>query len=153
MGFGIKRDKYDAATSDLVRYRDDYTCQRCYTRYAPPSRGLQAAHYKSRAHKGTRYDPENLDALCTYCHTYFGINKDEHRAWKVRRIGEQRVLRLEYIARKPAKWTRTDMALLYEELKRERDRYKAEYIARAGRPKENPRDHANHEQQAIPGIQ
>lgn len=133
---GIKRDKTDKVVSDLVRYRDDYTCQRCFRRYTPPTMALHAAHFRGRGHKGTRYDPENIDPLCYGCHSYFGQSWDEHRAWKVKRIGERRVTILEYKSRQPLKMTRAEQELLHKELKQQMEKAKADYINRAGRPKD-----------------
>ena len=141
---GIKRDKTDKVVSDLVRYRDDYTCQRCEKRYMPPTMALHAAHFKGRGHKATRHDPANIDSLCYGCHSYFGQNWDEHRAWKVKQIGERAVTILEYRARHPFKITRAEMELLHQDLKQQMEKHKADYINRAGRPKER-----THEQQVF----
>lgn len=130
---GIKRDKTDKVVSDLVRYRDGYTCQRCGRTYTPPTMGLHAAHFKGRGHLSTRYDPENIDSLCYGCHSYFGQNWAEHRAWKVKRIGEQRVLVIEYKARHPLKMTRAEKELLHRSLKQQMEKYKTDYTKR--RPK------------------
>ncbi len=119
MAFGIKRDKYDAVVSDLVRYRDNCTCQKCGTVFQLPSKGLQASHFRGRGHGSTRLDLDNLDAFCTGCHIYFTDHKDEYRAWKVGRIGLQRVELIEYKSRHPLKMNRNEKEILYQDLKRQ----------------------------------
>jgi hypothetical protein len=125
MGFGIKRDKYDAVVSDLVRYRDSWKCQRCNKIYEPKrfdddskrSTGLEAAHFRSRVHKSTRYDLDNIDALCSGCHSYFGRNQHEHRIFKIARDGLGKVELIEYKARHPLKMNRNEKEILYQDLK------------------------------------
>jgi Bacteriophage Lambda NinG protein len=119
MAFGIKRDKYDAVVSDLVRYRDNCQCQRCGARYPLPSKGLQASHFRGRGHGSTRLDLDNIDALCTGCHRYFTDNQLKHRQWKVARMGLQRVELIEYKARHPLKMNRNEKEILYQDLKRQ----------------------------------
>jgi hypothetical protein len=92
-------------------------CQRCLTPYQLPSKGLQASHFRGRGHGSTRLDLDNLDALSTGCHTYFGDHKDEYRLWKIARIGLQRVEILEYKARHPLKMSRGEKEILYQDLK------------------------------------
>ena len=137
MAWGIKRTPIDKTVSDLVRYRDNWTCQRCFRQYAPPTASLQCSHYKSRKNLATRHDPDNCDALCAGCHTYFGSEAAEYRAWKVKRMGERAVTVLEYRARHPFKITKAEMELLHKELKQQMEKAKADYINRAGRPKDH----------------
>lgn len=59
---GPKQKELDRLFSLYVRARDQH-CQRCGgTSY------LQAAHCMSRTYTGTRWDPENVHALCRSCH-------------------------------------------------------------------------------------
>ena len=131
MGFGIKRDKYDAVVSDLVRYRDDCTCQRCLTQYQLPSKGLQASHFRGRGHGSTRLDLDNIDALCTGCHTYFTDHKDEYRVWKIARVGLQKVELVEYKARHPLKMSLGEKEMLFNDLKSQLEREIIRYEAHA----------------------
>jgi len=75
--------------------------------------------------------------LCAGCHTYLGSEAAEYRAWKVKRIGERAVTILEYRARKPFKTTRAEKELLHQDLKRQMQKFKADYINRAGKPREH----------------
>ena len=126
----LKRDYLDAVVSDFVRYRDQWTCQRCRKSFIPPSQGYHCSHFKSRAHKGTRYDLLNCDGLCWPCHKYFAARINEYRDWKVVRIGERAVTLLEYKARKPFKINRSEKDLLYAEIKKELNAKIADYESR-----------------------
>lgn len=60
--------KLDKIVSEMVRERDNWTCQRCHTRYTPKNNALHCSHYYSRRYRGTRWDMNNLIALCYGCH-------------------------------------------------------------------------------------
>jgi hypothetical protein len=122
MGWGMKRDSLDATVSDLVRYRDEWTCLKCRRHYAPFA-GLECSHFKSRQHKSTRYDPENCDTLCGGCHSHFTKNPDVYRAWRIQRFGEQRIEVLDYKARHPFKITAAEREWLHLELKKQLAKY------------------------------
>ena len=77
---GIKRTKFDAIFSDLVRERVDFACERC-GHYEPPGPGRQrihCSHFKSRGNHAVRYEPLNAVCLCASCHKMMGENPDEH---------------------------------------------------------------------------
>ena len=94
----IKIDKADQAFSLYIRERDDWTCQRCGSIFDPwgeKTGGLHNSHYFGRGREGTRFDPENCDALCYGCHRYWEkADREEYRAFKVRQLGENRFLSL-----------------------------------------------------------
>lgn len=115
----LKRDKLDKVVSDLVRYRDQWTCQRCRKSFIPPHAGFHCSHFKSRAHKGTRWDLLNCDGLCWNCHKHFAANITEYRQWKVSRIGEESVTLLEYKARNVFKLNQAEKDFLYQGLAKE----------------------------------
>ena len=119
ISMSLKRDKLDCLTSDIVRYRDNWFCQKCGKSFLPPHAGYHCSHFKSRAHKGTRYDFKNCDGLCWNCHKYFAAHIDEYRDWKVNRIGQSNVELLEYKARHPFKLSRGErhiMIMLYSDI-------------------------------------
>ena len=66
----IKRDKWDAVFSDLIRYRDNWTCQRCKKKYKVKTRGLHCSHFLGRSSYATRLEPANAMALCMGCHRH-----------------------------------------------------------------------------------
>ncbi len=126
----LKRDKYDKAVSDYVRHRDHYTCRRC-TKYFPEGRrqGLHCSHYFGRAAKGTRYEPDNCDALCHGCHTVWAEkDREDYREFKIKQLGEERFDELRRMSKRPKKWKKAELeahrqALLDE--MRERDAWKS----------------------------
>jgi hypothetical protein len=76
---GIKRTAADKRFSDMIRERDDWTCQRCGKQYVPPTKALHAMHNFGRAckkcttknpkpHVCARLDPSNALAGCYGCH-------------------------------------------------------------------------------------
>ena len=93
----IKRTKWDVVFSNLVRYRDNWTCQRCGKKYQPLSSGLHCSHFYGRRSWATRIEPANAMALCYGCHVHVGSDPIDHvKLWK-RKFGEKecnRVLEL-----------------------------------------------------------
>jgi len=90
----IRISTLDRLFSQYIRTRDGWTCQRCRKYHAPPTMALHCAHTYKRRHKLTRWDADNADALCYGCHQYFEEHWPEHLAWKERRLGTTRFLRL-----------------------------------------------------------
>jgi hypothetical protein len=64
------------------------------------------------------------------CHRYFTDNPAEHRAWKIARIGLQRVELLEYKSRHPLKMSQGEKDVLYQDLKRQLQEAIANYEKR-----------------------
>jgi 5-methylcytosine-specific restriction endonuclease McrA len=61
------RDERMAALRHQVFVRDFYTCQDC--RRGPfPEKDLECDHIVPIAKGGKKYDPENCQTLCKYCH-------------------------------------------------------------------------------------
>jgi len=57
-------------TCDLVKRRDNYTCQnsKCRVVYRPPYHGKLDCHHIIRREKGGPDTPDNLKTLCKPCH-------------------------------------------------------------------------------------
>jgi hypothetical protein len=85
---GIRIDLADKYFSLFIRYRDNWTCQRCLKRYEVGSQGLHCSHFWGRARESTRFDPENASAHCHGCHAFFTANPELHRAWKLNQLGQ-----------------------------------------------------------------
>jgi len=87
----IKSDAADKWFSKYIRLRDS-KCMRCESVVEFNANGdpisHQAAHYMTRRREMTRYDPINVDTLCTGCHMHFHSNPKEHEEWKVAMIGQ-----------------------------------------------------------------
>lgn len=95
MSFGnIKLDPADQAFSKWIRLRDG-KCLRCHKKVELNGKGLpvslQASHFQGRRKENTRFDPDNVCALCAGCHSYLGANPAEHYLWQVDRMGQAKV--------------------------------------------------------------
>ncbi len=101
-GGGIKRSRADALFSEWVRLRDRWTCQRCGWRADPrvsdQKARLHCSHFKSRANRRVRWEPDNAAAMCVACHDHLGKNPDAHYALWVKRLGEAGMARLQVLA-------------------------------------------------------
>lgn len=97
----IKLDQADRLFSLFIRARDK-KCMCCGRAGRPnkeglPVIGLQASHFWSRKHESTRYDSENCDALCAYCHfRWGGDHRDEYKEFKLTQLGTRRYQLLEF---------------------------------------------------------
>lgn len=87
----VKIDVADKAFSQYIRTRDNWTCQRCFKQYEPPTMALHCSHFQGRGKEATRFDPRNADALCYGCHQYFTSNPSEHYRWQVEKKGQEAV--------------------------------------------------------------
>ena len=85
----VKRDKYDAVFSDLVRERVDHTCERCNIHIPEGMRmSSHCAHIHGRKSQATRYDPDNALCLCAKDHYYFTDHPTEFAAFLRDYLGE-----------------------------------------------------------------
>lgn len=50
-----------------------------------------------------RFDVDNCDAHCYGCHAFFESNPEEHRAWKLKQLGQARFDALTIKANTPRK--------------------------------------------------
>ena len=74
----IKRTKWDAVFSDYIRFRDNWTCQRCGKKYPEKSQGLHCSHFYGRRSWATRIEPANAMALCYSCHIHVSSYPMDH---------------------------------------------------------------------------
>ena len=91
----IKYDALDQLFGKFIRLRDG-KCQFC----GRSDRRLEAAHMFGRGKHSTRYDPENVYAMCggpheKVCHRYLDTHTTEKLAWLKQRIGAERYEALE----------------------------------------------------------
>lgn len=90
----ISNDIADRLFSQFIRLRDG-ECRKCHSSVSYNSNGdpisHQASHFQGRRKEATRFDPENVDCLCFYCHSYFTANPYEHVQWQIATKGQQRV--------------------------------------------------------------
>lgn len=90
----IKLDPADLWFSKYIRLRDG-ECRRCHSPVQFNSKGdpisHQASHFQGRRKEATRFDPENVDCLCTGCHAHFTAFPFEHVQWQMSVKGENTV--------------------------------------------------------------
>lgn len=119
---GIKRDKFDAVFSQLVRESFNWTCQYdgC-ERYFPEGErmGLDTAHFFGRRKRATRYHPENAIAFCRGHHSVMDANPRQFTRYMVGQIGSEALDQLEFLSNTVVKWSKDDMAKLYGSMKSE----------------------------------
>lgn len=117
----IKRTKYDAIFSDLVRERTDYTCESC-GHHEPPGTGRQAmhcSHFVSRGNHAVRYDPLNALTICARCHKHLGENPYEHTKLITRIIGQVQMEILQEKSRRIMRRRKADLEEMHQHYKTE----------------------------------
>ena len=87
----IKLRLSDILFSKYIRARDNWTCQRCHTKYPESHRGLHCSHWQRRGKENTRHDPENTIALCMGCHLLWEGPTEEYTAFMEKRLGTERL--------------------------------------------------------------
>jgi hypothetical protein len=123
----VVRDRADRYFSLFIRYRDNWQCQKCLTRYLPVTASLQNSHFYGRARESTRFSELNCDALCAGCHNFLGANPELYREWKLQRIGEDAYMKLRILAESRCKKDRKLMAIIWkQEYEKEKARYELE---------------------------
>lgn len=92
----IKRRKVDILFSQYVRSKANWTCVYCrkVCKVGNQNIGrLDASHYFSRRIENTRFDVDNVNALCSKCHRDLGGHtKDENQIydlWMKKKLGEE----------------------------------------------------------------
>lgn len=86
----MKRTAADAKFSDMIRIRDEWTCQRCGQVYDPyPGPALASAHMFGRGKPATRFDPENACALCYGCHRWLDTHPGLKEQFFRVRLGDE----------------------------------------------------------------
>lgn len=107
--FRLKRTKADKLFSDIVRLRANYNCERCGKHYDPPTPYIQTSHFYGRKGLSTRYDFDNVAALCGTigfpggCHGYFQDHPNEHREFFLKKLGQKKYDALVLRAHTPTK--------------------------------------------------
>lgn len=114
----IRISKLDKLFSDYIRSRDKWTCQRCNTRYKPPTSGLHCSHFWGRRMKSVRFDTENCVALCHGCHVYFTGNPYLHTEFMKSRLGEKQFDLLMLRANSPQRPDYKALYMAYSVLKK-----------------------------------
>ncbi len=91
----IKITPLDALFSRYIRLKADGVCEYCGL-----TKRLECSHFHGRRKAITRYDEENVAALCLSCHQYLGEHPNLHDAWFRKRLGSERYEMLNIRAQK-----------------------------------------------------
>lgn len=86
----IKIDPADRYFSYFIRELADWRCAKCGKQYERKSQGFHNSHFFSRKAESTRFDPENCDGICYFCHVTLGGNPLLFTEWKRNQLGEKR---------------------------------------------------------------
>ncbi len=114
----IRINPLDQLFSQVIRTRDNWTCQRCGRYFPEGSRqGLDCSHFFGRANRGTRWDEENACAHCRGCHAYFTANPILFTEWVQSRLGPERYQLLSVRAHGVTKYTAWDLSVLKANLR------------------------------------
>ena len=96
----------DALMSLIVRIKANWTCVKCQRHYPPfisqrsglPAQNIMTnSHYFGRGKWGTRFDFNNCDGMCIFCHQKVENNKKEtvegfnYEAYMIAKIGEAKL--------------------------------------------------------------
>lgn len=121
----LKRDKYDAVFSELVRERTNWICDYCGQHFQHERAKLHCSHFKSRRHKATRYHPLNSFSHCVGCHRKLGEDPYEFTAHAEITYGEMTISKIAMLANTPVKLKVGEMDEIYCQMKSELKRMKA----------------------------
>ena len=124
----MKRDKYDAILSDIVRLRANFVCEKCNLidpdgQASHKSLQMQASHFRGR---GTglvaRYDTDNVRCLCASCHAFLENRPDDHTIFLQIILGETRYENMRSRCNKSVKLSKSDKEEMYAHYKAEHKR-------------------------------
>jgi len=87
----VKIKPADTWFSKCVRAANDWTCEKCKTKYEEGSQGLHCSHIFSRRHRTIRWCKDNAQALCFSCHQWFGGNPADSGIWIAELLGEPHI--------------------------------------------------------------
>ena len=130
-GKSLKRslvDKLDRIFSKYIRLRDAMPsgmCRCISCGKIKPVGDIDAGHYFSRTHMGTRFDPFNVHGECRYCNRMSADHLINYRENLIRKIGLANYNYLEIKARTPKKWDDFELQQLIDYYKKEVERLSA----------------------------
>ena len=81
----------DEVFSCAIKYRDDLQCKICLGRFEIDSKWFDNSHFYSRRNQATRYDVQNCDALCRWCHNrleHANGEGQEYYLFKLKQLGQ-----------------------------------------------------------------
>tara|TARA_R110002074_G_scaffold164391_1_gene324032 strand:+ start:34 stop:420 length:387 start_codon:yes stop_codon:yes gene_type:complete len=111
----------DKAFSQLVKARDNYTCQVCGLRGE-----VECSHHIGRRKMVVRWDEDNASAKCRECHAKMDGHPLDHADWVRERLGDEKYDDLKVKARGLYKMTGKDKWEHLKELNDKRKEYESD---------------------------
>lgn len=109
-----KIDTADRWFALFIKERDGWECQSCHKQLEHDPGRLHNSHYWGRGRESTRFDPENCDALCFYCHdTWEGEKQGDYKHFKEKQLGQARYTQLMARAYTPGKRDRKAQLIIW----------------------------------------
>ena len=90
----MRRDKFDATFSDVIRSAADWECEICHIKSEPESMSqvrMECSHDISRRFVITRYDSRNAICSCSACHRKTTDDPHIHHDMMIRIKGSEEV--------------------------------------------------------------
>lgn len=122
----IKRLAADTWFSKCVREAAGWQCDRCGAQHEENSMGLHNAHYMTRGNWGTRFDPDNVAALCYGCHSYLDSRPYEKAKWFEDKLGKGLAEIVQEKAKRPAYGIKKQLKDITKLYKAEHERIRKE---------------------------
>lgn len=84
---GIRKNLTDTLFSNIVRTKANWICERCRCDFSQMKAKFDCSHFHTRGNKRTRWDFDNVLALCRGCHIYFSNYPGEHAQFMKEKLG------------------------------------------------------------------
>ena len=121
--------KLDEIVSVYARAKADWKCIKCRRRYMPvkgrngiPRQNiLTASHYFNRWKKSTRWDIDNIDPACIFCHTEIENSKKKpvdgfvYKEYMINKLGIMGFEELEFKSNKVKIYTEEELKKMYND--------------------------------------
>lgn len=80
----------DKLFSEVIRLRAKGFCEHCHKWVK--DEGISPSHYYGRTRHSVRWDEDNVQGLCNYCHNIlFHNNRMKYFEWLFHRLGSERL--------------------------------------------------------------
>ena len=120
--------KLDKVFSQYIRLRDTMPngyCKCISCGKIKSFSDIDAGHYFSRTHMGTRFDEDNVNGECTYCNRFYSSHLVGYQENLIRKIGIGRYDRLKLLASTPKHWCDFELEEMIKHYKEEVKRLSA----------------------------
>jgi hypothetical protein len=130
---GKVKAELDAVYSTIRRIKGNWTCVKCHRQYEPEidkdgiprQKIMTTSHYFGRGDMGGRYDDDNTDPVCIFCHQKIENNKRNtiegfnYEEYMIQKLGPEGFERLRIKCDSITKYSTFDLTILLQEYKKE----------------------------------